>query len=88
MAIRKTRCNRCGAATGVTMMSMFNNERLCMPCIDLERAHPAYPDAQEAERNAVLAGARQFPGIGLPPGLREQSIAAREERENTSKEDT
>ena len=41
-----------------------------MPCIETERAHPAYPAAEKAERDAVLRGDRNYPGIGLPPDLR------------------
>jgi len=63
-------CPRCGAdlAPGRTM-SRFNTDPVCPACAEAERRHPDYPKAVEAERAALKAGNRDFPGIGLPPDL-------------------
>jgi len=50
-------------------MSMFNQEDICLPCKDTERAHPEYKAAQDAELAAVKSGDMNFPGIGLPEDL-------------------
>lgn len=49
-------------------MSRFNTEELCDACEDLERKHPEYKQAQDAEHNAVMQGNMNFPGVGLPIG--------------------
>ena len=46
-------------------MSMFNTQTICMECKERERRSPRYKEALEAERAAVKAGNRNFPGIGL-----------------------
>lgn len=59
-------CDRCGGSlTSGRIMSMFNTDCICMKCKAEERKRPDYHKAQEAERRAVLAGDRDFPGIGL-----------------------
>ena len=50
-------------------MSRFNTDIICDPCEKLERAHPKYREAQEAELAAVKAGNYNFPGIGKPADL-------------------
>jgi hypothetical protein len=62
-------CERCRKETNVSTMSMFNTDTICMECEKKEREHPAYTAAQDAERNAVIAGNYNFPGIGKPEGL-------------------
>jgi len=62
-------CERCGAPDQVMLMSMFNTDILCETCLRTERRHPKYQEAREAERAQVLAGNRNFLGIGLPEDL-------------------
>ena len=64
-------CPRCGKnlRTFVSVMSMFNLERICMPCKRKEKAHPDYEKAAAAERQAVRDGVRNYPGIGKPADL-------------------
>ena len=63
------RCDRCHTPTTVTSMSWFNTEMCCEACLELERQHPDYPRAAEAEEQAVRAGDLNFPGIGKPSDL-------------------
>lgn len=62
-------CDRCGQSTNITIMSMFNTETICIACKDRERAHPRYAEARDRDHDAVVAGIRNFPGIGLPADL-------------------
>ena len=64
-------CPRCGKnlRTFASVMSMFNLDRICMPCQRKEKAHPNYQMAADAERAAVKAGVRNYPGIGKPSDL-------------------
>jgi len=48
---------------------MFNTQICCTKCIELERAHPDFPKAREAELNAFKEGDYNYPGIGLPDDL-------------------
>jgi len=52
-------------------MSKFNNDWLCSECKEDERAAPGYAAADAAEVAAVLAGVRNFPGVGLSPADRD-----------------
>ena len=54
-------------------MSFFNTEEICLPCVEKEQQHPDFEKAKEAEREAVKAGNLNFPGIGLPEGLKQGS---------------
>jgi nitrate/TMAO reductase-like tetraheme cytochrome c subunit len=47
-------------------MSMFNTEVICLSCKEKERAMPEYKAAQEEELRQVLAGNRNFEGVGFP----------------------
>lgn len=62
-------CERCRNLVHATTMSMFNTDIICMPCKALERAHPDYENARDAETDAIRAGDYNFPGVGLPPDL-------------------
>lgn len=64
-----TICDRCGKDTGVTVVSMFNTDVLCLECKRKERSHPDYDRAASVERTAVRAGDFNFPGIGKPSDL-------------------
>lgn len=59
------KCDRCHKDTNTWTMSMFNTQTICMECKEKERRSPRYKEALEAERAAVKAGNRNFPGIGL-----------------------
>ncbi len=65
-----TRCDRCGQETLASTGSYFNTEQICLDCDAVEQAHPDYPEAREAEKQAVLRGDFNYAGIGLPPDLR------------------
>lgn len=64
-------CDRCRKATNMITMSRFNTDELCSPCEDLERKHPAYKKAQDAEHAEVVRGNYNFSGIGLPADYKE-----------------
>lgn len=64
------KCDRCGEDAASTIGSMFNTEMICMTCQTLEKAHPEYEAARDAEARAVKAGDFNFPGIGLPIDLK------------------
>lgn len=60
-------CDRCkGSLVGGRMMSRFNEDCLCMSCIQKEREHKDYKTAVEAEIEAVKNGNYNFKGIGFP----------------------
>ena len=62
----KTRCDRCGGSLdGGRIMSMFNEQVICMACKEKERQRPDYREAVEADNAAIRRGDRNFPGIGL-----------------------
>lgn len=81
-----TQCERCGDAVAAYTGSYFNLETICLPCRALEEAHPSFPAAQRAETAAVRRGDYNYPGVGLPPGLREASLEARRARERRKSE--
>ena len=59
-------CDRCGRSLdGGRIMSMFNEQTICMDCSAKERERPDYKAACDAEIAAVRAGDRNFKGIGL-----------------------
>ena len=61
------KCDRCGGSLEAgRMMSRFNEETLCMKCIEEERKQPDYEKAAAAELEAVRRGDYNFPGIGWP----------------------
>ena len=58
-------CMRCGQPThGCTIMSMFNNDVICIDCMKKEKENPRYKEAVEAERKACAHGNYNFKGIG------------------------
>ena len=63
----KTNCDRCGGSLeGGRMMSMYNEDCLCMNCIDKERERSDYKAASDAEHEAIKQGNYNFKGIGFP----------------------
>ncbi len=61
--MNKSHCDRCGEPTnGITTMSIFNEDVICMPCKDKEKKDPEYKAASKAEMDAVKRGERNFKG--------------------------
>lgn len=58
-------CDRCGAELTVRIMSMFNQDVICLECKEKERQHPDYAKARDAENEAVKNGNYNFKGIGF-----------------------
>lgn len=63
-------CDRCGNQVMGVTGSYFNTETICFTCADLERKHPEFEEARRVENEAVARGDYNFPGVGLPAGLR------------------
>ena len=61
----KTICVRCKKRGNSFKMSWFNTDMICPSCQKKEEKDPRYKMAKEAERQAVLSGNYNFPGIGL-----------------------
>lgn len=69
-------CKRPFTGCGSTM-SKFSTDAICCVCKNLEEKHPKYAEADKAECDAVLAGERNFPGIGVPPDLIDDAVILR-----------
>lgn len=63
-------CDRCGKQSSGFTGSYFNTDTICFACAEVERKHPDFERARQIETEAVMRGDMNFPGIGLPPGLR------------------
>ena len=62
--MNKENCDRCGKSTsGVTTMSIFNEDVICMSCKTEEKNDPDYEAASQAEMNAVRNGNHNFKGV-------------------------
>ena len=62
-----TECDRCGGSLeGGRIMSMFNEDCLCMECHRKERSLPEFKEAAEAELAEIRRGNTNFKGIGYP----------------------
>jgi hypothetical protein len=64
-------CGRCGAPAPISICSIFNVGQICQVCEADEKAHPGYERARKIEADTVRRGDFNFPGVGLPPDLRE-----------------
>ena len=63
----KTHCDRCRKPlNGMRIMSMFNEDCLCMECKDAERNHSDYKTAVETDHAEIRKGNFNFKGIGYP----------------------
>ena len=63
----KQNCDRCGQAlNGVRMMSMYNEDCLCMERSEKERKRSDYKAAVEADHAEIRKGNYNFKGIGYP----------------------
>lgn len=66
----REKCDRCKSPTGgSTIMSMFNEDVICMLCSSAERQRPDYVLAIKAEHDAIKLGNFNFPGIGFEPKI-------------------
>ena len=60
-------CDRCrGSLDGGRIMSMFNEDCICMACYEKERQHSEYKTAADAENAETRKGNYNFKGIGYP----------------------
>ena len=58
-------CDRCGKDLKAgRIMSMFNEDCICMDCKDKETNDPKYKEARDAEAEEVKKGNYNFKGIG------------------------
>jgi hypothetical protein len=69
------KCQRCGKEAKAHTMSMFNLQTICLPCKDIEKKHPKYEKACEAELEAIRGGNYNFNGIGWDALTYEERIA-------------
>ena len=60
---------RCEKEAMGTLMSMFNQDIICMDCKAKEREHPDYGKAEAADVAAIRDGNTKFKGIGKPEDL-------------------
>ena len=59
-------CDRCGGSLdNGRIMSMYNNDCLCMKCKEEETRRSDYKDAVAAENAAIKQGDYNFIGIGI-----------------------
>ena len=59
-------CDRCGQPTNrVTIMSMYNEQIICLSCKDKERQRSDYDKAVQADIAEIKRGNYNFEGIGL-----------------------
>ncbi len=59
-------CDRCHKPlTNGRIMSMFNEDIICMDCKDKEQRRPDYHKAVEADHEHIKAGDYNFKGIGF-----------------------
>jgi hypothetical protein len=61
--MNKSICDRCGEPTnGVTIMSMFNEDVICMTCKKEEKNDPEYQAASDSELEEVRKGNTNYKG--------------------------
>lgn len=61
-----TQCQRCGGSLrGGRIMSMYNEQVICMACKKAETQRSDYRDAVDADHRQIVAGNYNFPGIGF-----------------------
>ena len=59
-------CDRCGGSlSGGRIMSMFNEDCICMKCKDKELKRADYNNAVETDHEEIKKGNYNFKGIGL-----------------------
>jgi recombinational DNA repair protein (RecF pathway) len=66
MTMNRENCDRCHKPTdGMTIMSMYNEQIICMECKGKERQRPDYQKAVQADVDEINKGNYNFKGIGL-----------------------
>lgn len=64
-------CDRCGGSLkSGRKMSKFNEDCLCMDCIEKEQQRDDYKAASDAETEAVRNGNFNFKGVALNENIR------------------
>lgn len=59
-------CDRCGGSLeGGRIMSMYNEDCICMKCKEIERGRNDYKEAQDEELSQLKNGNTNFKGIGF-----------------------
>lgn len=59
-------CDRCyGSLEGGRIMSMFNEDCICMECSKKERQRDDHKRALEADHEQIIQGNYNFKGIGF-----------------------
>jgi hypothetical protein len=59
----KVVCPRCSKQSFVHTTSILNADEICLQCKAIERRHPLYLEAQQAEIEAVKQGAQEYQGL-------------------------
>lgn len=64
---KKTYCDRCGGSLdGGRIMSMYNEDCICMDCKKEEQQREDYSRAVAADHDEIRKGNYNFKGIGFP----------------------
>lgn len=61
--LNQNNCSRCGKELAARFLSRMNQDVLCMECLEEEKTHPRYKEAQEEELKQVKAGNYNYPGL-------------------------
>lgn len=61
---KKKHCDRCGAVLKMRIMSMFNEDVICLACKKAETERSDYKMARDAELEEVKRGNYNFNGVG------------------------
>jgi hypothetical protein len=65
MSMYRENCDRCHQPTnGVTTMSMYNEDVICMGCKDAEKKRSDYKQAVDADVAEIEKGNYNYEGIG------------------------
>ena len=69
-------CHRCGAKSDVHIMSMYNEQLICMECKDKETKRDDYDKAVRADHEQIRQGNYNFKGIGFKgvPSERDERV--------------
>jgi len=66
MSMHKENCDRCHQSNkGVTIMSMYNYDIICMDCKSAEKKRDDYKKAVDADVSEIKKGNYNYEGIGL-----------------------
>lgn len=66
MTMFRENCERCNQPTnGITIMSMFNEQIICLKCKEKEKKRGDYDKAVQADIEEIKKGNFNFKGIGL-----------------------